>query len=256
MYLVRIVLLLLICVNSLYSQVNTEAIRSNGVDKGFKSRIDLLFGLNSGNSEYISGESKLRVDFVADEFRTFLAGELAYKKGNQEVISNKGFLHGRLIYTKSKTIQPELFLQKEYNEFVLLIDRNLAGLGLRYALSNTDFVVDSSAGLNIYLGVGAMYEMEKIKTIPTHITEIIRSTNYLTITWKPTEKFLLNSVTYFQVNVNRLNDHRILNESQLQFKITNALSFIFGINYRFDKEPPVGIKEYDLELKNGITVEI
>ncbi|TNE32829.1 DUF481 domain-containing protein [bacterium] len=256
MFLIRIIILFLICNLTIYSQVNTEAYRNDGIKKGFKSRFDLLLGLNAGNSEYLSGEGKLRVDYVADEFRTFLTGEIAYKKGNQEVISNKGFLHGRLIYTNNQSLQPELFLQKEYNEFVLLLDRNLAGLGLRYALSNTDFVVDSSVGIKAYLGVGAMYEMEKINTQPKFTTEIIRSTNYLTIAWKPTEKFLLNSVTYFQVNVNRFNDHRILNESQLQFKITDALSFIFSVSYRFDKEPPKGIGEYDLELKNGITIEI
>jgi putative salt-induced outer membrane protein YdiY len=236
--------------------VNTEAIRNSKINEGFKSRIDLLFGLNSGNSEYISGEAKLRLDYIQVNYRTFLAGELAYKEGNNAVISNKGFLHGRYIYNLNKDLEPELFIQKEFNEFVLLSDRNLAGGGIRLTLSNTDFVADSSAEIDLYLGTGIMYEMEEINIVPTQITEIIRSTNYLTLTWKPTENFLLNSVTYFQVDVNRLNDHRILNDTKLQFKITKAFSFVFNMNYRFDKEPPPGVKEYDLELKNGITVEI
>jgi|APTNR8051073442_1049403.scaffolds.fasta_scaffold18686_2 putative salt-induced outer membrane protein YdiY len=257
MFFVRsLVLLFLFFAISAYSQVNTEAIRSSKIDDGFRSRIDLLFGLNSGNSEFISGEAKLRLDYIQSNYRTFLAGELAYKEGNNAVISDKGFLHGRYIYKLDSLLEPELFIQKEFNEFVLLSDRNLLGAGVRLTLSNTDFVADSSAEIDIYLGSGIMYEMEEINIIPTQITEIIRSTNYMTITWKPSENFLLNSVTYFQVDINRLNDHRILNDTKLQFKITKAVSFVFNMNYRFDKEPPQGIREYDLELKNGITVEI
>lgn len=257
MFFVRsLVLLFLFFAISAYSQVNTEAIRSSKIDDGFRSRIDLLFGLNSGNSEFISGEAKLRLDYIQSNYRTFLAGELAYKEGNNAVISDKGFLHGRYIYKLDSLLEPELFIQKEFNEFVLLSDRNLLGAGVRLTLSNTDFVADSSAEIDIYLGSGIMYEMEEINIIPTQITEIIRSTNYMTVTWKPSENFLLNSVTYFQVDINRLNDHRILNDTKLQFKITKAVSFVFNMNYRFDKEPPQGIREYDLELKNGITVEI
>lgn len=251
-----IFLLLILSNLALISQVNTEAIRASKTDEGFRSRVDLLFGLNSGNSEYISGEAKLRLDYLDSNYRTFIAGEIAYKEGNQEVISDKGFLHGRFIYQLNETLEPELFLQKEYNEFVLLSDRNLAGAGIRFTLSNTDFVADSSAEFDLYLGIGAMYEMEEINSEPVVTTEILRSTNYLTVTWKPTENFLLNSVTYFQVDVNRLNDHRILNDTKFQFKITDALSFVFNMGYRFDKEPPPGIKEYDLELKNGISVEL
>lgn len=249
-------LLFLISTITAYSQVNTEAIRNSKINEGFKSRIDLLFGLNSGNSEYISGEAKLRVDYIRPEYRTFIAGEIAYKEGNNAVISDKGFLHGRYIHKFSELLEPELFIQKEYNEFVLLADRNLAGGGMRFTLSNTDFFADSSAEIDVFLGAGIMYEMEEINITPTQITEIIRSTNYLTVTWKPSANFSLNSVTYFQVDVNRLNDHRILNDTKLQFKITKAVSFVFNMNYRFDKEPPKGVREYDLELKNGITVEI
>jgi len=253
----RIIFLLFILTNlKLIAQVNTEAIRASKSDEGFRSRVDLLFGLNSGNSEYISGEAKLRLDYLDSSYRTFIAGEIAYKEGNQEVISDKAFLHGRFIYELNEILEPELFVQKEYNEFVLLTDRNLAGGGIRFTLSDTDFIPDSNAEFDLYLGIGAMYEMEEIKITPVQITEILRSTNYFTLTWKPTANFLLNSVTYFQVDVNRLNDHRILNDTRLQFKITEAVSFVFNMNYRFDKEPPPGIKEYDFELKNGISVEI
>lgn len=253
----RIIFLLLIISNfTLISQVNTEAIRASKSEEGFRSRVDLLFGLNSGNSEFVSGEAKLRLDYLDSNYRTFVAGEIAYKEGNQEVISNKGFLHGRFIYPINRTFEPEVFFQKEYNDFVLLSDRNLGGAGMRFTLSNTDFVADTSAEFDLYLGIGAMYEMEEIKSDPVVTTEILRSTNYLTITWKPTENFLLNSVTYFQVDVNRFNDHRILNDTKLQFRITEAVSFVFNMSYRFDKEPPPGIREYDLELKNGISVEL
>ena len=251
-----VIFLLIIITTATAAQVNTEAIRNSSIKNGFRSKIDLLFGLNAGNSEYISGEANLRLDYIGDGFRTFVAGQIAYKEGNEEVISNKGFLHGRYIYELSDVFEPELFIQKEYNDFVLLSDRNLAGGGMRWAIFNSDFVADSLQEFDLFLGVGAMYEMEEINQQPTIITEILRSTNYLTLLWKPSENFLLNSVTYFQVDVNRLADHRVLNDTNLKFKITEAVSFVFSMSYRFDSEPPTGIKMYDLELKNGISFEL
>jgi putative salt-induced outer membrane protein YdiY len=238
------------------AQVNTEAIRNSSIKNGFRSKIDLLFGLNAGNSEYISGEANLRMDYIGVNYRTFIAGQIAYKEGNEEVISNKGFLHGRFIYELSELFEPELFLQKEYNEFVLIADRNLAGGGIRWSIFDNDFVADSSREFDLFLGVGAMYEMEEINQNPTAVTEILRSTNYLTLLWKPSENFLLNSVTYFQVDVNRLADHRVLNDTNLNFKITESVKFVFSLSYRYDSEPPGSIKPYDLELKNGITFEL
>ena len=257
MYLIRILTFLLLASSFVvYSQVNTEAIRKSKINEGFKSRLDLLFGLNSGNSEFISGEGRLRIDYIKPAYRSFIVGEIAYKEGNKAVISDKAFLHGRFIYEIDSLLEPEFFIQKEYNDFVLLTDRNLIGGGIRISISKKDFVTDSSAGFDAYLGVGAMYEMEEINIIPTHITEIIRSTNYLTLNWKPSDNFSINSVTYFQVDVNRLNDHRILNDTRFQFSITESVKFVFNLNYRFDKEPPEGVKEYDLEIKNGITLEL
>ncbi|MFN3196174.1 MAG: DUF481 domain-containing protein [Chlorobiota bacterium] len=254
---IRIILILsFIFTSATFAQVNTEAIRKSSLDEGFRTKVDLLFGLNAGNSEFISGEANLRMDYIGDKYRSFVAGQIAYKEGNEQVISNKGFLHGRFIYELSDHFEPELFVQKEYNEFVLLSDRNLAGVGMRWSIFNNDFVADSSQEFDLFLGVGAMYEMEEINQNPTVVTEILRSTNYLTLLWKPSENFLLNSVTYFQVDVNRLADHRVLNDTNIKFRISQSVSFVFSMSYRYDSEPPGSIKLYDLELKNGISFEL
>ena len=58
----------------------------------------------------------------------------------------------------------ESFVQKQFNESILLSDRNLAGRGVRFALH------PPSARFNLYLGIGAMWEHERIND--TNIGEI------------------------------------------------------------------------------------
>ena len=246
-------LLLLLLTNLSFSQVNTEAIRESDTKQGFQTRWDFLFGLQDGNSNFITGEAKIRLDYIKVDFRTFLAGNIEYKEGNSEIINNKGFLHYRFIYKLFDDLRPEFFAQQEYNEFVQINSRTLGGAGVRMELVETFFKKDTSSGIHIFLGVGAMYEMEQINQTPFFVNEIPRSTNYLTINWQPTENFQINTVTYFQFDMRKIRDHRILNESTLQFSISDNISLVSSLNYRYDREPPPGIKMYDIDIKNGIT---
>lgn len=142
-------------------------------------------------------------------------------------------------------------MQKEYNEFTLLKDRELAGGGLRVALVQEE---DQNSSVNIYLGIGVMWEQEVLDLSPDEETEIYRSTNYISCRLKANDTTTLAATAYYQPDLEDSSDYRVIFDGTLAFKITRSLSFTFNINYRFDNEPPAGIKRYDTEITNGISL--
>lgn len=237
------------------AQVDTEAYRKYSLEPGLFNTMALNLGYNSGNTNFIKIKAAYRADYYAGDFYSFLIGNLEYKEGNEELITNKGFVHLRLIYNAAELFHPELFLQKEFNKFILLKDRNLAGAGARLHLINVNPVADSLSKINFYLGIGAMYEEETYSSEPFASTSLLRSTNYVNFIWEIDKRTEFNIVTYFQVNVARFKDFRILCNTGLKFKIIEKLKFIVNMSLRFDNEPIWGVKKYDFELNNGISFE-
>lgn len=245
----------LILTGSVSAQVNTESLRKSNLKNGFQTSLNVDLGLFAGNSDFLKMTGKLRTDFVSGDHYTF--GVMQYQRGiqDQNVFVNKAFIHIRDIHKLSRIFRWEWFIQKEFNEFIRLKDRNLIGAGLRTAAWASNFKTKNlPQSLQFYLGTGFMWENEKINTTPVTETWIIRSTNYFNLSWKIDKRVNLGMVTYYQVDLKNLNDYRILSQTGFVFYITPAVSFQTTLNFRYDNEPPPRIKEYDLELKNGIQV--
>ncbi len=143
----------------------------------------------------------------------------------------------------------ELFVQKEFDDFILLKDRNLVGGGFRTVLIQLD---STNKKLRLFLGDGAMWENEKLHTNPVSQTKILRSTNYLSFQMRLNNIININFVGYYQVNLERFRNYRILVEGSLGFNLTKSITFQTNFNLRFDNEPPKTIKKNDLELTNGL----
>ena len=56
-----------------FGQVNTESLRG-GNGEGFKGKIGAGFESHTGNTEYTKSHAKLRVDYYADSWESFLVG--------------------------------------------------------------------------------------------------------------------------------------------------------------------------------------
>lgn len=144
--------------------------------------------------------------------------------------------------------------QKQFNESILLRDRNLAGGGVRIAAlkQRTD---KRNTGLNLYLGIGGMWENEIIndKGHGEIETNIIRSTNYISATWRIDNRFSVVITGYFQPYTQRLSDFRVLSESRFKVHVTKTVSFNTRLNIRYDSEPPTDVEAHDLEIVNGLS---
>lgn len=239
------------------AQVNTETLRKVEMQNGWHGMLSTSLGLQSGNSEYLQFKSSVRVDYLHDKYYSFLV--FNYHRGSQakELFVNKAFVHLRGTYAFYKNLILEVFGQTEFDDFIKLKDRNLLGSGLRIRIFKTDKFPNEKSNLHFFLGLGGMWEKEELDDRQTVITEIFRSTNYISFYWKIDERVTFNFINYYQRSLNDFKrNYRILLESNLGFYLTQSIIFTASIKYRFDSLPPSGVKNYDFELNNGISVTL
>ena len=109
-----------------------------------------------------------------------------------------------------------------------------------------------------------MWERERIDTTgqasddraSSPLASLVRSTNYLVLQWQVDDRLTLLSTTYYQVDLSRFADYRILWEGALDLTLTKRLALRLILNLRYDSEPPAGIKSYDLEITNGFSYSL
>lgn len=247
---VFIIGLLLTC-GSVSAQINIftgETIKQMQLDPGLYNQINLDLSYRTGNTDLLTFRSRFRSDYLSTKFHCFVFGSLQEEGKEGAFFTNKGMAHGRIIRKLTNHVMVESFGQKQFNESILLNDRNLIGGGVRFAgLSLTKF--------NLYIGIGAMWEHERINDsiVGEITTHLIRLTNYVNWTVQFNERISTSATGYYQVHVKRLVDYRILFEGSIKLSVTKKLSFPLKINLRYDNEPPTGIRKHDLEIFNGLS---
>ncbi len=246
-----LVFFLFICL-PVAAQVNIftgETMKKMQLKPGWYNNINLDLAYRSGNTELLTLRTRFRSDYLSKTYHGFIFGSLQQGRKNSAFFTNKGMAHGRIIRNLTNHILIESFVQKQFNESILLNDRNLVGGGVRFAarLPKSRF--------NLYLGTGAMWEHERIKDKATSdiTTRIIRSTNYINWTAQLDERISTSATGYYQVHVRRVADYRILFEGSILFRLTTKLALPLRINFRYDNEPPTGIRKHDLEIFNGLS---
>jgi hypothetical protein len=115
------------------------------------------------------------------------------------------------------------------------------------------FTESENSPLEIFLGTGFMFENERYNIPVSPETNILRSTNYLTFKWQMNKNFSFIAINYYQIDVERLHDFRYISDASLNFLIMENLVFNSAVTYRYDNEPVPDVKDFDLELTNGIT---
>ena len=222
--------------------------RQMQLEPGWYNSINLDLTYRTGNTDLLTTRTRFRSDYLSKTYHGFIFGSLQQGRKSGDFFINKGMAHARIIRNLTQHILLESFVQKQFNESILLSDRNLAGGGVRFALH------PPSSRFNFYLGIGAMWEHERIndKHIGEVTTRVIRSTNYINWTGQLDERVTTSATGYYQAHTQRLRDYRILFEGSLTFRLTARLAFPLRVNLRYDNEPPTGIHKHDVEIFNGL----
>jgi putative salt-induced outer membrane protein YdiY len=149
----KVIAITLLLISFVYNQVNTEAIRGNNLLPGIHHNLELDFAYISGNTEILNLNGSYRADYVSNSnWHGFFVWKYdrAFKKKPKEDFTYKGFGHLRATKPIKSHIYFEGFAQKEFNHFIDLENRELAGGGFRVNPFN-----------QLYLGLGIMNETEK-----------------------------------------------------------------------------------------------
>lgn len=216
---------------------------------GWYNSINLDLTYRSGNTELLTLRTRFRSDFLSKSFHGFVFGSLQQGRKDGDLFTNKGMAHGRIIKNITNHLLVESFAQKQFNESILLNDRNLIGGGIRLESFSSKSLV------RLFIGTGAMWEHERINNSENGeiTTKIVRSTNYINWTAQLDDRLSTSATVYYQANVKNIFDFRILFESSIKTNLTKKLSIPFRVNCRYDNDPPVGVKKLDLEIFNGLS---
>ena len=254
------------------AQVNVEKLRSNGTEDGFSGSANLTTAFTYGNIQFADFGLSANEEFKSKKHTAFwiMNTRFAAKRTQADLeddpsvglwdkdarFANLMLQHIRYNFELSDALWLEVFIQYEYNEFLLLDRRLVGGTGLRFGL-----VTGDKGGL--YIGTSAMAEEERLNPELISPSETVqrvnwRSSNYITATIKPKDGVTWTTVVYYQPRFDEFSDYRVVGETGLSLKIFKGLSFTADARYRRDSEPPktpqgsASVLPTDISIKNGI----
>ena len=228
----------------LTGQVNTESMRDNAKEPGLHHNLSASFSYISANSEILFLNGNYRIDYnSASNWHCFFITRYnhAFEK-SKDPFSNKGFGHLRGIYQLNPKLEIESFLQKEFNYFINLEDREVIGGGIRL-----------NPYKNLFIGIGAMHEKEIYQNIDK-AKSFIKPTNYINYKTQPTERISIDNVLYYQCKIDKIEHFRILWDGSIRIEGSEWISFYINFKYRYDVSNinPHGNSYF--ELTNGIGI--
>jgi len=245
---------------NLSAQINTEKFRKYGEKKGLLFNTLFGFGYSGGNTNYLSVNGNLRLDYNALKNNFFIVTNYEFKETQTEKVANRGFVHLRGVHPFNDVLAVEGFLQQEFNEFILLENRNLVGAGLRTRILNYTPAHDSAGGFRVRLGTGLMHEHELYNIGEANKIEVVKNpfrfTSYLTIDWTISHRVNFWAVGYYQPNLTLLDDFRSILESGIEVWILGKLYLTVDFSYRYNKQPVGDVKHYDVVVTNGVRLTI
>ena len=242
---------------SLTAQVNTEALRVDTDESGFKGELALTGNVSAGNTSIYEINTGGRLDYIRPRNRSFIVYNYAYGYKNGEPFKNAAFIAFRNTWQWKPRLAVEGFVQQQQNEFIRLKDRKLVGGGVRLTAFDAD-PKPSGWHFGTYLGLAAMGEREVIDAsgeFGRFTTNLIRSTNYLSLALSKGEDVDVTFVQYMQFVPNDVANYRYTADFNVDVSLNESLSWVFRLGYRRDNQPPAGVRPFDLGYTTGFSYE-
>ena len=225
----------------IFCQVNTETMRADNLSPGIHQKMNMSFAYISGTSEIMFLKGDYRIDYQSQsDWSGFFITKYdhAFEKSEDD-FSNKGFGQLRAVKQVFPRIQVESFLQKEFNYFIALENRELIGGNVRF-----------NPFKQFFIATGAMHEKEVYQSEEEQ--NFMKSTSYINYSVQPMEKVTIENVLYFQFKLEAMDNYRILWDGTISFQGSDLLSFYLSCNYRYDISEinPDGSSYF--EITNGL----
>ena len=233
------------------AQVNIEKLRETKDAQGLSGYVELDISSKSGNVDITKIYLENRLNYMWEYMNAFFVvqGDFGWK--DKERFSNEALAHLRHQFRVKTNLQPEFFIQVDYNKKRLLSFRGLIGSGLRLGL----YIKEKN---ELWLGSAFMFEHESLdldeKGTHEKVINIIRWSNYISTKLDFNNQIHLAWTAYIQPYINNFKDIRILSDTDLIIEIRKNFALATGFRIRYDSRPPDNIKSIDTALKTGLVL--
>ena len=228
--------------------VNIESQRLQSDTTGWLGSFGSNFLFQKNAVEVLNINLNAHVEYKSKKSLYLFLANYNLLKGSGKTLSDNLFYHLRYNYKINKWLRWEAFTQFQQNSVTGIDERLLAGTGPRLKVAGTKQVA-------LYCGTAAMFEYEKEQTAPPVYHRNIRSSNYITCTYKPAEHTEIVGTLFYQPLYKNFTDYRMLNEIAIKFKIVKHFSFNTGWYYLYDNKPAASAPKLNYSISNGISYD-
>ena len=232
--------------------VNIESKRMQTDSVRFALNADFSFDHTNNDGIQVNQiDAALTTQLKSKDLRKiyFLLGNYKLIDSEERNLQNAWFLHGRFNYQFNEVLRFEAFIQGQYNQLLIVEQRNLIGAGLRVKWVDKERFTG-------YAGNSYMYEVEYSDRAGT-TNYNHRNSTYLTLSYaSKSNKFSVANTVYYQPLYRDLSDYRILEQFRLDIPLSKWLRVFSIYNYYFDSKTPLNTEEYTSNLSIGAGINL
>lgn len=204
---------------------------------------------------YTRLSSKADVLFVSKRHAYIIINSIEYQSSTNGTPFSTGYTHFRVNFRRQHKLSYETYAQVQYDEVRRMRLRTLAGGGIRFTAIDEE-------GVDIHIGSGVMYEMEKWRAIENDPTsdfykEMPKLSNYIGVEFTLSKHVKLNLWGLYQVGYDShddINRNRYAVEASLNFILSKRILWINRFTYFYDAQPVIPINPAFYQIMNGLRI--
>lgn len=175
----------------------------------------------------------------------------------RNTVASDGYSHFRTNLFRQRKLSYELFAQVQANKARGLELRTLSGGYVRLEILRKNKNVD------VFFGTGLMHEHEEWEmpgdeNEENRVSDLLKSTNYVSAKAKINENIETNAIVYYQTGYAEVIEkfrNRVSGEVSFNIKLYKTLTLKTGFNCTFEDEPIVPVTKFVYSITNGIAIQ-
>lgn len=238
--------------------INTEKLYQNDTSK-FGIVIEPGIDIQTGNTDVKEYYGTLNMFYRPHKFLNITTvGGTDVLQENKVSIIQEYFGQFRVLQKLSDKWSLFEFVQLQSSKNLLLINRRLMGFGTKLNTLDKD-----SSKFQLDLSFGFIYEQEKLDANSlTNLglyqnkiqTDVFRLSIINTLGYEFKDNVSIVNTFYYQPILDKMNDFRVFNETDLALGIMSWLDLNLNWTYRYDSKPPDVLKRVDFFFNLGAVI--
>jgi Protein of unknown function, DUF481 len=227
----------------------------------FALSADFIFSLDNRSVSpteklvYTRLHSKADLLYVSKRHAYILINSIEYQSSSNSPPFSTGYSHFRINFRRQHKLSYETYAQVQYDEVRRMRLRTLAGGGIRFTAIDEE-------GVDIHVGTGLMYEVEKWREIENDPSsdfykEIPKISNYMGVEFTLSKHVKLNLWGQYQTGYDtedNMRRNRYAAEASLNFIISRRVVWLNRFGYFYDAQPVIPINPAFYQLMNGLRI--